>query len=479
MLSWKFVNIFALLAVGLLLYLVVFNVTGPLPNHLSDLTSKLDYSNGGGGAALRTGPLSNPTIPQGSMPLSPSVAELYDQVWSETPSPFAFEALKAQCARTTFKRDVYLRCKPPYAGLTTIMSQVKVCLRLAVDTGSNLVMPTMARRDDTDLKEFNRENPDQHIPFGDWFDEPALIRRLGEACPELKIARLDETKLPAMEYSRAVHMNLGTAPYYNGVGNWAWPGRDWATWWNDEMARLISDNATGEASAEGETVIVDTLAPLSFFNIMNDVSGHSLKMWNEMNYLIRFKPLQRDILHQLVESLKGPDGKLKPYYGVHFRTEGDSPDAWIKADVQIDRILEVADRAWTAFQHPASVKKVIYLACGDTARIAQFEQAANERGWQVIDKYRLSSQFSSHHDLHAQLVALPFDYQGMIDLGLMMLSEFFIGLTNSAFSFSIAHARDPRGRYAGSTLQHFYDEQSRIARTHLFDDGEGAYPCCL
>lgn len=494
--AWRSPRVVLLLLLVLLSFVALFSYHNGIPADLNELRTDLTsaYSSGQFLAAASLVSSSKLQAPKTVLPLSPSVAKLYDQVWTESPTPLDLVELRHLCERTTFSPDIYLRCSPPYAGLTTIMSQVKVCVRTAIETGFNLVMPVMAMRSEDDLKEFNQQNPDRHIPYGDWFEEETLLSRLASVCPNMKVARLNDKKEPALEVTQEVELDLKIAPYFNGVGNWAWPGRDWVTWYREEVARIIKNDTESrglsDSASNGEkVVVVRAFAPLSFFNVMYDVSGRSLALWNEMNYLIRFKPIPRRIVQGILSHLEDDDtGVLQPYYGVHFRTEKDSPDAWIKADVQVKRILDMVETAWTAFSHDressssssslsSPARKKIYLACGDTDRIAQFEQAANAIGWEVVDKYRLTQSIDP--TLHTALTRMPFDHQGMIDLGVMMLSEFFVGLTNSAFSFSIAHARDPRGRFGGSTIENFFDVEGRVARTHLFDDGEGAYQCCL
>jgi hypothetical protein len=56
-------------------------------------------------------------------------------------------------------------------------------------------------------------------------------------------------------------------------------------------------------------------------------------------------------------------------------------------------------------------------------------------------------------------------------------SYFFIGISGSAFSNTVAHARDPIGRYRWSSLE---EEDDGGARTHIVSDGvQSSYPCCL
>lgn len=62
-------------------------------------------------------------------------------------------------------------------------------------------------------------------------------------------------------------------------------------------------------------------------------------------------------------------------------------------------------------------------------------------------------------------------------MGVMVKSEFFLGITGSAFSSSIGNVRDRTGRYRGSSFLVWDDEG---AHTHLFNDGDaGSYACCL
>jgi hypothetical protein len=72
---------------------------------------------------------------------------------------------------------------------------------------------------------------------------------------------------------------------------------------------------------------------------------------------------------------------------------------------------------------------------------------------------------------------LAFDFQGAVDFGVMARAEFYIGITGSAFSSTVANARDTTGRYRGSSFDVYEDDG---ARSHLNTDGAASnYPCCL
>ena len=99
---------------------------------------------------------------------------------------------------------------------------------------------------------------------------------------------------------------------------------------------------------------------------------------------------------------------------------------------------------------------------------------AEPYGWRLVDKWSLATG-----PMLAELQSLHFDHLGMIDLGMLVPSRFYIGSTQSAFSFTVAHMRDPIGRYRGSTFDYAWDEHASLAKSHLVDFGEPMYQCCL
>jgi hypothetical protein len=161
----------------------------------------------------------------------------------------------------------------------------------------------------------------------------------------------------------------------------------------------------------------------------------------------------------------------RPFYGVHFRVENDT--LWSSLDNQMSVDLDALDRAWNKFgTGPNTQKPLVYLACGDEHQVKKFVEKGKERGWEVTHKWDLADR-----EVKGMIDALPFDFQGAVDLGIMLLSQFFFGITGSAFSNTVAHARDVTGRYRGSSFEYWDDEN---ARSHLFNDGDSdGYPCCL
>lgn len=440
-----------------------------------------------------------------SLPLAlrdspPSVQSLFEQTWAlnEPPSEILTH-LKSQCDRTVWRDDLYMHCGGLTAGLTSIMASLRVCFKMALDAGIGLAIPVMALRDSKDLKDFKTFDADSHLPYGDWFDEDHLIRELSNSCPQMKVARIGPDKQPLLPDSAWLYIDLNRADGFRLFDSWAWPGRTWnAFFWGDKGIKVEMEKLTAEHAAKGTVEpkgarLVSLWTPFCFFKITEDVTGHDLRVWHELDHLIRFRTGPRKIVHRLLEHQKD-----KPFVGVHYRGEKDN--IWSSAAVQLARNLEMAEAAWALYlkgrspDDKTTPEKLIYLACGDQDAIREFTEKAATQGWKVIDKWSIATvtdlsdkvfsnsgkEENDFDSLVSQIDALPFDHQGSIDLAMVTVSTFFIGFTGSAFSYTVANHRDPLGRYRGSTMQKLWDEGALDAKTHLFNDGEsGQYPCCL
>ena len=364
------------------------------------------------------------------------------------------------------------------------MSQLRVCLRMALEAG--VMMPAIAMRAAHELSNFNMFNKSAIHPFSAWFDEEHFISRLQDACPQMLIS--DANKQPLVKMGPKVGFDLSSAEGYSMFDSWAWSGRTWhQLFWG--TGGLPQSMQMYEAAlmqlglpAEGGPKLVSIYTPFLFFRVTQDIIGHDQRGWNEFNHLIRFRPASRRIVHQLMEAL----GNTR-FFGVHYRGEKDK--IWSSTEVQLDRNLQLAEEAWQirhqtrspgglATTQTRDLRRNIYLACGDENAIKEFKREAARRDWEVLDKDTLAREADAQLNkpsgvsLIDQINALPFDHQASIDLGLSIVSEFFIGFTGSAFSWTAANARDPLGRYRRPTLSRSWDEDALLAGSHLFNDGE-------
>ncbi|ELR04842.1 hypothetical protein GMDG_07067 [Pseudogymnoascus destructans 20631-21] len=375
----------------------------------------------------------------------------FEQAFSASPPfPYDFPALKAQCARTHWRSDdVYLQCGGMAAGLTSIMSQVKVCLKMAFEAGTGLVLPSMPLRDSDHLQEFNLMNQDAYMTYDQWFDVGHLIDSVTRVCPQMKIvhpAQLDTVEFPV---KHKWHIKLEDAKGYRQFLSYFWAGRPFATFFNEQYTKLTQldtlnpHNKAVEAGApapKGMT-LVRMSSNFLLFRITDDPTGQDLKLWNDLGHLIRFTQPTRDLVAALLGHVP------RPFYGVHFRVESDT--IWSSLENQLKVDLDALDKAWEMFGTPGGEKPLVYLACGDQEQVAKFVEAGKARGWEVTHKWTLAGRDKPTLE---KIDALPFDFQGAVDMGFMVKSEFFLGITGSAFSSTIGNARDVTGRYRGSSL---------------------------
>lgn len=362
--------------------------------------------------------------------------------------------------------------------MTSIISQVKVCFKQAVDAGVNLLLPAMPLRNSDDLTNFNFWNESAYYDYDRWFDQEHLISSMARACPQMKIRHPNDAGTPSMLIAHHWDMDISTAPEFKHLNGYFWVGRPFKAWFDYELSRLrfVDFNTpksgtkgqgarSSSGQQEGATVIVIS-SQFLLFRITDDATGRDLALWNDLSHVIRFKEEPRIITNRVLSHID------RPFYGVHFRTEKDN--IWSPIENQLKVDLDALDQAWKQYGSSSQEKPLVYLACGDQDQVDKFASAASERGWTVTSKYDL---LRDDPVASKKLVDLPFDFQGAIDMGVMLKSHFFFGITGSAFSSTVANLRDSTGRYRGSSLM--YPEDGN-ARTHLFNDGDAThYPCCL
>lgn len=406
-------------------------------------------------------------------PLAPSVHDFFDQVFNtDDPPDFELTHLVSQCAAVEWQPNLYFDCRLWAGGLTTLMSQLKTCLHMTIEVGANLIIPTSPVRRADDLLLWD-EDENHRVPLGECFDREFFIERLIRACPQMKVIKLNPDLTPEVPIAHTTFMNYSNAPFAWNFGPYATYDTPWKAWFKDAI-KEDSEHVQGN-------IALKAISLSQFFDVTDPRDNQQLR-WFELSHLMRAHELPRVIVHQVLESLKDSAGNRVPFFGVHFRVEGDvvNDDIWSSVDTQIERVWETVDEARKLYAYDDNIEKIIYLACGDQEQIEKFKAVAFVKGWRVIDKYSVAAELGS--DAIKLLNELNFDRQAMIDLGVLIISDFFMGPAASAFSFTIAHDRSPTGRYLGSSLDSEIvatQPEALTARTHLFPDGGFAYQCCL
>ncbi|KAB8294795.1 hypothetical protein EYC80_006756 [Monilinia laxa] len=403
----------------------------------------------------------------------PQAERYFEQAFSiDKPVEYDFPALKQQCEQAEWpKNEVYLECSGIFAGLTSIISQVKVCLKMALDSGHGIILPSIPYRNEKNLKELNRFNEEAFMTYGEWFEESHLLEIIERFCPQMRIIKRREIESGeiTVQHRWSIELSSKTAPGFAPLQGYFWKGRRFKDFFDaqySQLEQLFLLNPNNKLNHEAGITAIQIDPQFLVFRVTDDATGQDLKLWNDLGYLVRFKEPPRRVVSRLLAQID------RPFYGVHFRVESDQIWSSLENQLQVD--LDALDHAWNMYGSPDEEKPLVYLACGDQNQVVKFVEAGKERGWEVTHKWKLAKE-----DINTlkTINRLSFDFQGAIDMGVMLKSHFFLGITGSAFSSSVANARDSTGRYRGSSFSVFDDGG---ARTHLFNDGESnSYPCCL
>lgn len=414
-------------------------------------------------------------------PLPKEALSFFDQIFSQEPAKdFEYATLREVCKHTQWNEEnVYLNCYGIMAGMTTIVSQVKVCLKMAIISGSGLVLPRMPVRGwNSTITDMNFDNPAAYRNYDQWFDMQHLKDNMERVCPKFKMIHPDE--LPSKTISNEWDVDIGAAPQFEGFRGYFWPGRPFEKFFHEQYALLKEKNAG--ASMEGLTIIT-IVSQFLAFRLTDDASGHDMRLWNDIARLVRFREEPRGIIQDVLTYMN------RPFYGVHFRVELDAIGLWSLLEDQLSYDLDTLDRAWAKFGGSGE-KPPVYLACGDKDQVEKFVAAGNKRGWEVTHKWKIAQS------LYAEQMAmeprgkttleaiddLEFDFQGAVDMGVMLLADFFLGVTGSTFSVSTSGARDASGKYRGSTVDTIWPNELNIGdgRNHLHHDITNRYyQCCI
>lgn len=431
-----------------------------------------------------------------------SPAETYfSQAFSpDVPRPYGFPALGRQCARTAWKNEtaVYLQCEGIYLGLTSVISQVKSCFKMAIEAGVGVVLPDIPLRDESNLVSYNQGNKAAERPFGAWFDVQHLVDSMKRVCPGLSIITQKELEALQLEDENKWSIDIHSARYFRERDGYFWAGKPFKVFFDERLSQLREEHKTDregdKPTVQGElhrrssepdppaAIVVGMRADFELFNVANDPTGHDRHVWDDLGKALRFLPEPRTIVDRLLRQID-----CDHFFAVHFRGEGDN--MWASPEEQMVVDLDALDKAWEMHRHRPEIKAIhkgekppVYLAGGSEASMGAFVEAGKSRGWNVTSKYQLAKAMATN-DTMDMIELLPFDFQAIIDFGMIVKSYFLIGLMGSAFTYTAANLRDPTTRYRGSS---FEVQDDGGARTHMFPNNDiygdttmEKYACCL
>lgn len=334
-------------------------------------------------------------------------------------------ALRSLCETTTFQPGLYLQCHSwcgPNStsicgGLNNARNRIQTCLRLALDLGSGIILPTVqSHRNAENLVDYGDTTDNTLCPDVYW-DIEYLLKEMSSACPELKVRQCGDVS--GIDEARIIQMKKrehGDASHHIGT---------FEATVNEHLESLSLSSISAESPVAvgfGDTIYA--------YNYTYD-SEQALQ--KELFRTLKYNLKLLDIGSRLRYSPELRDG----YIGIHFRGESDWPQSFGSREDQMNFFTQEIELAST-FQGAAAGIKTIYMSCGDEAAISTFREPLSALGYRVYDKWNLASSLS---DPSLILEETEFDIIAIIDCAVLVEAALFLGVWMSTFSQTIAYAR--------------------------------------
>jgi hypothetical protein len=252
--------------------------------------------------------------------VSEHVLIYYNQPWEPSKSKIqgkefgegeTFDALNNLCSKTEWTEGLWLHCHSycgenktsACGGLNNARNRIQTCLRLAIDIGAGVIIPSVTWRAEDYLA-----NTGSFTACADRFwNMDYLQESLSEACPQLKIRLCDDRNgikhtIPTRErgYMQASYAISAFQPFI-------------------ETALEISGINMTDINAENSAVVSfgDTFMAWNY-NLSNELTT----IRRELFKTVKFSQNLLDLSSRIYQTPKIRD---KNYIGVHFRGESDWP----------------------------------------------------------------------------------------------------------------------------------------------------------
>ena len=330
--------------------------------------------------------------------------------------------LRRLCEDTAWNDGLWIQChsngkkdndgkKSVHGGLNNIRNRVQTCLRVAIDAGAGVIIPSVSTRSPINLKDLRAGTP---INASNFWNMEYMRDALATQCPQLQI-RFDwkdiETRLdgPSRYYKHA--------RYQKGTFR--------------EMTTSILD----KAKLNTEQIFPDKPVAISFGDTFlawdYEKSGELATVRKDLFKTIIYNQTLLDISSQILKSPQLQGG----FIGVHLRAETDWPRSFGKAKDQMrlyTKEMEALERT------KKSDLRTIYVSCGNQTGIQAFREWVAPLGYTVHDKWSILAQDS---ETLARVEALLFDEKAVVEYQMLRNANFFVGPVMSSMSSLIAYAR--------------------------------------
>jgi hypothetical protein len=334
----------------------------------------------------------------------------------------AQSGLSELCEETKWTDGLWLhchsRCGPDGAsfcgGITNARNRFQTCVRLAIDLGAGVLIPSVTTRAEDDVG-----NIDAHIACPDhWFDTEYFESEMTRQCPQLQV-RMCETSI---ENSTVVEM-----PYREDHEQ---PSHTKTTFRCEVNTELLRRDIIRDEIDSMEPVVINWGDPLFTWNYTRSHENPTVRkdLVNMMENNPSLVEMGQEILSQ--SELDG-----NPFFGVHLRAEKDVPASWGPANVQMEHYVNSILNTMEEIEVPVSM---VYISCGDQDVIETFRQMLIPHGLTVYDKWSLLEGDTEQID---RLNSFDFDQKGAVDFEVLRSSTYFLGHWKSTMSLLLAYER--------------------------------------
>lgn len=390
---------------------------------------------------------------------------------SDLDAPYIGWPLKRVCQEAEPVEGVVWVCDKNWGGMGNIRNFILNCLRYGIEAGATgLVMPEIHLRDEDDITDYITP---LKAPLGYMFDESHFRTSMRDNCPHMTLYNstrdvpyfFDATAAGEPVIPEVDPRTLVSTPQKCDA---AQTDRHVDRFGERFRAYMRSGETNGTSGAVVPTTFLprppSPTAPRLFRMVDKDRRPALPVMWawpvhrdgpefaNTFGSLLRFNPRLMRLGRRALEGMRelsralardeeeqggapaandeGQDGGA--FLGVHLRAEIDAEKFWPAYAEQRDAYLgKAAERNLTS---------VAYVACGDAGQIARFGGDAGARlGMTVVSK----TDVLAGADL-AELEALTWDQQAIVDFVVLAGSDYFVGNSRSSFSIFLAQRRHLR-----------------------------------
>lgn len=355
---------------------------------------------------------------------------------SDPEAPFIGWPLARVCKEASWTPGLVFICDNNSGGIGNIRNFILTCVRYAIEAGaSGLVMPQIRTRSVKDLADIMRD----YEGFDYFFDGDHFRTSLATHCPQITIYNntmdIPNAKHP-LQHHKITPRNLGSRggcdqTDLNRHGDLF--GVRFHEWLSENTARA---KLPPVSLANPRTIRLNWGVQWDW-PVYRDgpefvaTYGGLLKFRDDILKLGKTTTAAMRKYAALSGQAKGSRGGEAGFVGFHLRTENDALQGWPDFSGQATAYLrESSQRGF----------KAGYLATGNATEASKFVAEANS-------KYQ--TRVGTKHDLLRDhqpealkaLEALSWDQQALVDYLVLLESDYFLGVSPSSFSITIALKR--------------------------------------